>query len=204
MPGPIPPECVEVNSFVFMGKCQPMDQIDYEAILTDFDRLLPLYKYVESGGEAQPITASINATFQFSSGCSIKASATLITQAEKQLNINLRHNKLQEALYNRLVSQYGEDNVGTELPSGIGTSVDLVVRQGAKYWFYEIKTSPSPRACLREAIGQLLEYAFWPGAQEATRLVVVGETAIDKAGKEYLYCLRRRFSLPIEYEQIVV
>ena len=58
------------------------------------------------------------------------------------------------------------------------------------------------RGCLREAIGQLLEYAFWPGAQEAKRLIVVGETAIDRDAAKYLCRLKERFSLPIEYEQL--
>ena len=73
-----------------------------------------------------------------------------------------------------------------------------------EYWFYEIKTAQSPRACLREAVGQLLEYSFWPGGQHASRLTVVGETAIDNDGLEYLRRLKERFSLPIEYEQISV
>ncbi len=186
MPGPIPPELVTEGIFVFMGNRQPMDSIDYEAILSDFDRLLPLYKYVVSHGKVQPTTAPTEKQFQFVPGCSVKAASTSTTLAEKELNINLRHNTLQKALYKQLVAKYGKNNVGTELPSGVGTSVDLVVRSDGKYWFYEIKTSPSPRACIREALGQLLEYSFWPGAQEAMRLVVVGETALDKDGKEYL------------------
>ncbi len=204
MPGPIPPELVAAGIFVFMGNRQPMDAIDYEVVLSDFDRLLPLYKYVVSHGKVQPTTSPAEAQFRFVPGCSVKASSTSTTLAEKELNISLRHHKLQGALYKRLVAKHGKDNVGTELPSGVGTSVDLVVCCDGKYWFYEIKTSPSPRACLREALGQLLEYAFWPGAQEAVRLVVVGETALDKDGKEYLRRLHKRFSMPIEYEQIVV
>ena len=67
---------------------------------------------------------------------------------------------------------------------------------------YEIKTALTARACLRDAFGQLLEYAFWPGAQEPTRFIVVGETAVDEEAREYLHQLRKRFSLPIEYETI--
>ncbi len=73
-----------------------------------------------------------------------------------------------------------------------------------KYWFYEIKTALTPRACLREAIGQLLEYGFWPGAQEPARFIVVGESPIDGDAQEYLRRLRKRFSLPIEYEAIAI
>jgi len=48
-----------------------------------------------------------------------------------------------------------------------------------------------------------LEYAFWPGAQEPARFIVVGESRIDEDGQEYLRRLMERFSLPIEYEVIV-
>jgi hypothetical protein len=44
------PELVTPSSFVFLGKRQASDSIDYETILNDFDRLLPLFRYVESGG----------------------------------------------------------------------------------------------------------------------------------------------------------
>lgn len=204
MPGPIPPELLTKGVFVFLGRRQPVDRVEYELILDDFDRLLALYKYVESGGESQPVSMPTEAHFAFRPGCSIKASSAKATQAQRQLDISLRHNELQAALYQRLVSQYGTDHVGTEIPSGVGTSVDVVVHRADGYWFYEIKTSHSPRACLREAVGQLLEYAFWPGAQEGTRLIVVGETAIDKDAEEYLRRLKARFALPIEYEQIVI
>jgi hypothetical protein len=103
-----------------------------------------------------------------------------------------------------LVIKYGKENVGTESPSGVGTKVDVVIRRKNGYRIYEIKTALTSRVCLREALGQLLEYAFWPGSQEATRLIVAGENALDEEGAEYLRRLRKRFSLPIEYEPIIV
>jgi hypothetical protein len=36
--------------FIFLGKRQPLGQLDYKLLLNDFDRLLPLYKYIESSG----------------------------------------------------------------------------------------------------------------------------------------------------------
>src|SRR6266576_3812232 len=51
-----------------------------------------------------------------------------------------------------------------------------------------------------KAAGQLLEYAFWPGAPQVTRLVIVGETPIDSDGAEYLRRLKERFSLSLEFE----
>lgn len=203
MPGPISPTLVSEGVFVFLGNRQPSKKINYEKILDDFDRLLPLFEYVESKG-AKPITVSSESEFVFKSGCSTKVSSAKATLAKKELDLDLRHNELQQGLYEKLVKKYGRDNVGTERPSGVGTKVDVVVRKGKEFWFYEIKTALTARACLREALGQLLEYSFWPGAQEPTRLIIVGESALDTDGKEYLSRLKKRFSLPIEYEQIAI
>lgn len=199
---PISWHLVADGVFAFMGKRSRA--VDYDAILGDFDRLLPLYRYVEGDGVGQPIATLPDVKFTFRPGCTTKVSATTGSLAARQLDINLRHNVLQAALSRRLIDRYGKQNVADEHPSGAGTKVDAIVRDGEVYWFYEIKTFASPRACIRDAIGQLLEYSFWPGAQQATGLVVVGEGAMDQETEAYLNELRRRFSLPISYEQIVV
>jgi hypothetical protein len=196
--GLIPPALVREHVFVFMGNRQPPERIDYESILGDFDRLLPLYRYVESQGATAPVPLP-KTGFSFEAGASRKVKTAKATHSEKELDLDLRHNLLQESLYQRLASKHGKDNVRTEQPSGVGTLIDIVVQMNDKYWFYEIKTALTARACLREAIGQLLEYGFWPGAQEPTRFIVVGESSLDKDGQEYLSRLREHFSMPIEY-----
>jgi hypothetical protein len=202
-PGPIPSGLVKEGVFVFLGNRQAAKRIDYERILDDFDRLLPLFRYVESRGVTAPVPHP-KTGFNFKAGASKKVTTAKATFSEKQLDLDLRHNLLQEKLSQQLTSKYGKDNVRKEQPSGVGTLIDIVVKVKEDYWFYEIKTALTPRACLREAIGQLLEYALWPGAQEPTRFIVVGETAIDKDGQEYLSRLKSRFSLPIEYEAIAI
>jgi len=202
MPKPIPHKLVTKGVFLFLGKRQRIDRIDYEVILNDFDRLLPLYKFTEGRSEWQTVSVPIESGFR--SGFLPNALSAIKMQSRKQLEVILRHNKLQKALYRRLISQYGAKNVTPEYPTIIGTSVDVAVHRGKAYWFYEIKTADSPRACLREALGQLLEYAFWPGSLMVTRLIVVGESTMDKKCEAYLQRLRDRFSLPVEYQQIVL
>jgi hypothetical protein len=65
----------------------------------------------------------------------------------------------------------------------------------------QIKPSIPARACVREALSQLLEYSFWPGSQEAESLIIVGERPIDFEIRRYLNRLQTQFSLPIEYQQ---
>lgn len=201
-PAPIKDGLVTDGAFVFLGKRQPIGRINYEVILDDFDRLLSLYEYVESDDMR---SVSVPLQVEFRPGVSEKASSAIAVSVRKLRHIVLLQNKMQDSLCRRLVSQYGADNVRAEHPGVAGTRIDAVVHQGNEYWFYEIKTADSVCACLREGIGQLLEYAFWPGEKlKASRLIVVGKSAIGKDGEGYLRRLKERFSLPIEYEQVAV
>ncbi len=202
--GPIPDDVVSENNFVFMGKQQSIARLDTERILNDFDRLLPLYQYVQSEGTNGTHSFPLETNFAFRPGCRTKKRSTIVRQCKGQIERDLRHNALQKALHWRLAKEFGKAAVGTEIQGKNGTSIDLVVQHKRAYWFYEIKTAPSARACIREALGQILEYAFWPGAQEAARLIVAGECAIDKEAEAYLRCLKDRFTLPVRYEQIVL
>jgi hypothetical protein len=201
-PRPIRDELVAEGAIIFLGKRQHEDHVHCDRILTDFDRLLPLYEFVESGREPRLASEPSGSQFVFCPGCSSRASSTTAKQVGKKRVIILLQNRLQDLLCRQLVSRHGAKNVGDEHPCGVGTRADVVVRLKKGYWFYEIKTADSPRACIREAIGQLLEYAFWPGRPGGNRLIVVGKTEIDKDAREYLRRLRKRFHIPIEYKHL--
>ena len=89
--------------------------------------------------------------------------------------------------------------------SGGGRSGKIVVTRNVDmtggYEVYEIKTSDSPGDCIREAIGQLLEYGYWPGSPECNEIWIVGPSPIDSQTTMYLSVLRNRFAMPIDYMQ---
>lgn len=198
----IPARLVRGGNFLFFGKHQSSRRINYEDVLNDFDQLLPLYQFVESRGTRAQAALEFESQFAFRPGCRPKKASTIIQLSQEQIERDLWHAKLQQKLYHRLADKFGKENVGTEIHGKNGTSIDVVVKKGGNYWFYEIKTAPTARVCIREALGQILEYAFWPGAKEAARLVIVGEHPLDSEAKEYLAILNARFSLPIEYDRI--
>jgi hypothetical protein len=199
-PVPIEPDLIRRGMFIFLGKMQLSNNINFDLIVGDFDRLLTLYRFVEGHVAVPVVPQQSKKGFQFKPGCTTKSSKTKASYAERELDITLRHNDLQTALHEHLCSQYGEDNVGTENSNANGR-VDLVVHQKGRYRFYEIKTSLTARGCISESLAQLLEYSYWPGAQVAERLIIVGESALDRESAQYLLTLREKFSLPIEYQQ---
>ncbi len=202
MPSPIPTERVANRVFVFLGLMNPINRIDTDQILRDFDDLLPLYSYVISNGSKPPLDVVTEASFKFKPGCTIKKLKATAHAKGDPVDVALRHNALQLKLYQLLVDEFGKDSVGTELPTGNGTRIDVVLKHTKGMWFYEIKTFHSPRACIRDAIGQLLEYSHWPKGIAAEKFIVVGENALDTDGSQYLATLHRLFSLPIDYRQV--
>lgn len=202
-PRPIPKELLTEGVFVFLGKLQSSHRIDHELILNDFDRLLELYKFTEGGHESQIVSVPVQVEIR--PGFKPKASSAIATQLRKQWQVILRHNKLQEALWRQLKTRFGVINVIAEFSNVGGMRADIVVLRKNGDWFYEIKTADSARECIREALGQVLEYAFWPpGARVVSRLIIVGEAAMDKECERYLQLLKKRFLLPVEYQHIVV
>ena len=198
----IPGELITRDTFIFLGTQQPANQIDVDWILKDFDRLLPLYQFVE-GTLTFPGPSNASLTFEWTPGNKARAPRTTYTREELSVDKALRHNVVQAALFEHLESIHGKNNASGEQSFGNGTRVDVAIRDGdgTKYVYYELKTGLSARSCIRDAIGQLLEYSYWPGAQLAHRLVIVGEAEYDDEAKMYIQKLREGFSLPIEYQQ---
>ena len=202
-PGPIRMNLYEPRLFIFLGRISTRDNWNPHEVLKTFDELLPLYEHVEgdSSSSLKPQRQGA-ARFSFKPGCQLKPSSALREISPGISNIRLRHNVMQLTLYDKLASKYGKDNVGTENSSGNGMLIDLVFRnEDDSFNFYEIKTAHDPRTCIREAIGQLLEYAHWNGCgPEVKHLVIVGPNPMDDEAEKYLSELNERYGLPIRYD----
>lgn len=197
---PIAEDLLRPGVFLTLGRWVPDAVVDPHEILIDFDRLLPLFAYVESDGSSRPPGAGM----AFRPGCPQFVATATASIPERVTEIPLRHKVLQRALYESLSSEVGADNVAIEHQLELGVRVDAAIREGARLTFYELKVAPSIQACVRLAIGQLLEYAHWPAATRAAELVVVGEAAPDCDARAYLTLLRNRFTLPIWYRQLTL
>ena len=111
------------------------------------------------------------------------------------------HRQIAAALYKSLLKTTNPKNIACDLPNSEGTYIDMVKVEGNQYVLYEIKTYTQLRKNIREAIGQLMEYAFWTRNKKIKELVIVSEKTLDKKAGEYLAFLRKNFSLQISYLQ---
>jgi hypothetical protein len=122
-----------------------------------------------------------------------------------QRTIRLRHNALQTVLFNQLAAQYGPKNVWTEFPTGTGGYADAIVCNSQNTCqLYEIKVAETASEIVRQAMGQLLEYAFRKGGLEPTKLFAVGEPLLDNLTRDFIERLNTQFNLNIEYLQITL
>ncbi|MBS7350724.1 MAG: hypothetical protein KIG95_11325 [Comamonas sp.] len=122
------------------------------------------------------------------------------TYREQVKEIDLVHNEIQEAVYRLLVKEYGKENVSCEQDTGYGTKIDIAVKANDSYIFYEIKTANTSKASIREALSQLLEYAYYPNHERASRLVIISPAALSQDSERYLRKLREQFKIPIYYQ----
>ncbi|MFM0232894.1 hypothetical protein [Paraburkholderia sediminicola] len=122
---------------------------------------------------------------------------------ESQRTIELRHNRVQTALFAQLAAQYGEENVWTECVTGTGGCADAVAQQSdGSYLLYEIKIADTAALVVRQAMGQLLEYGFRAGGLQPAKMFAVGEPALDSVTSEFIERLRTDFNLDIDYLQV--
>ena len=115
--------------------------------------------------------------------------------AQQATTIDPQHIRLQNRLFRALKERYPCSSVWYEKDH-----VDLqVVDDTSGSIFYEIKTDPSAKKCIRSALGQLLEYSSYPAEKRAEKLVVVGDAWATEDDRSYLRHLRETYSLRIYY-----
>ena len=100
--------------------------------------------------------------FVSSSPCNKKGSYLKYTK-EGSTTVNKVHDEIENALYNYLIqSGVSKTKIACDTTSFGGKLADVVVNfENNLFDIYEIKTDTDIRRGLREAIGQLLDYATW-------------------------------------------
>lgn len=201
-PIPIDHGLVRPGVFIFLGALGDKSSPNYEIVLDTLDRLLPLYRFVEANDAARRHPALLDPPIR--PGCRARPVRTWASLAEKTLAVELRHNVLQTRLYHELVKEFGYEHVAVEHPASSGGRIDVVVRTETTRFLYEIKTASSARDCIREALGQLLDYACWPGGPTVDRVVVVGEPQVTPDVEDFLRTLNQNFPIPLEYRRVAL
>ena len=77
--------------------------------------------------------------------------------------------------------------------------VDIkAITQQDTWHYYELKTD-NPKQSIRKALGQILEYAYFPDTEKAEKLIIIADGKPDENVIKYLNHIRDKFDLPISY-----
>lgn len=126
---------------------------------------------------------------------------------QKVVEMNFLHKEISNKLHRHFARIYGLDKVKTNVRAGYGCNeVDMIIaRNDAEikgYVYYEIKTYDSLRLSIREALGQILEYAMWPDKNRAVKFVIVTQPCPNEVDmvRKYFNNLRKCLKINIYYQ----
>jgi hypothetical protein len=110
---PIPDSQVREQTFIFIGRPQLANAVQVGIVLSDFDRLVPLYEFVE-GTATFPAQApeSQRKGFVWSSGNKARVTEATFERSAQTVETSFRHNRIQCALFEHLKSIHGDSVSG--------------------------------------------------------------------------------------------
>ena len=115
-----------------------------------------------------------------------------------KIQIDPLHKKIQNAVAEILKVQYTKIQLESNPEGAEDQRIDIkgFSKKEQEWHFFEIKTVSAKR-CIREAFGQILEYAHYPNVTRAKKFFIIGPEPPDDNDKAYMQLLRERYNLPI-------
>lgn len=191
----------------FIIKFKPENLITVTPYVFSYtDPAVPSNRYNLLNFICKPNFNDHNNSFSFVSGNKDKKEIGNRQSSKLDIEIKYLHNNIQKGLYRILCSEYGKSNVGTENNTGYSSRIDLVVRlKNSIFNFYEIKTDTSVLICIREALGQVIEYVhFRRDPINVDKMFIIGMCPPNEEEIKYIKSLREKYNIPIYYRQYLI
>jgi len=97
------------------------------------------------------------------------------------------------------IENYNAEQLSLEKTRVAGALVDFAILEENQYSIFEIKTNNVGLKNIRQALGQLFEYAFMDQSIKIKKLVIVGPAFLSPSEKKYFTKLISIFDVRIEY-----
>lgn len=168
-----------------------------------FDTLIQTYEEISQPDVITPsfsfIKTKKNIAKKRSLNKSIREPKSIFVMHEKiKSNLISKINENNKIIQNYTIKELSEENEVNGC-----NYIDLVAKtESNTFIFFEIKTAPNARLCIRQAIGQLMEYAFFPNCKNAEKLIVVGTGDKTDQIDCYIKNLNEKFNINIDYLQV--
>lgn len=190
---------VEIN-FNCRFKPEDLDLFDSPVEIAKDNQAIKHYYYKIQDKLTEPTLIHNNSfTPEFIPGHTPKSTTHVTGVKTPEYQCELLHNQYQTSIFEILKNIHG-DSVRTEFPVCFRTKVDFAIKKKNGYIFYELKTNKHIKQSVREALGQIIEYAYWPNNVRANKLVIISTEEPNVDIKKYMAHLRTKFQLPIHYQ----
>lgn len=182
--------------FMFNIKYKPNNIMIYDESPILPDDYLPTYRYKLLDVNEDNLTSIMNEEIDLDEG-NFKSTSTIKKGTSKGSSYDPTHNNMQNSLTRLLRSRTDIYNL-VQIEKN---RIDIKARTLNDEWhFYEIKTCGTAKKAIRMAIGQIMEYAYWPDIRKANKLIIVSEIEPGPSTKKYMKYLRHKFHIPIYYQ----
>lgn len=170
-----------------------------EDIYSYMDRLYRQYgrKNKDNGPTAPPAPKKSSSKKPGQKATAAKNTTPQVRKSARSYIADLKHNKIQEALRNRLISEFGDAAVLLE-----ENWVDVKLVLPSQIVFYEVKSASYASDCIEEALGQVLGYVFRDTDTRTKRIVVVGPYPPNPDDERFIEFIRTSVKLDFSYEHI--
>lgn len=124
------------------------------------------------------------------------------SSSSKVIEYDNLHNVIQNGLCEYLEKEFPNKKIHTEAGAYGNTKIDVCVEgKDSHFSFYEVKSYSDTKTSIRMAMGQLIEYCYYPLNNRAQKLYIVAHTEINDDVRSYMKHLRESLKLPIYYLQ---
>ncbi len=119
----------------------------------------------------------------------------------KKSTVKRKHTGITDDLYDyyNKVKGFKSGQLSCEMTKVGNKIVDFVVNVEETLSLFEVKTHASGLLNIREALGQLFEYAYMDSSIKIDRLYIVGPASLKKQEKDYLKKLNKIFKVKLKY-----
>ncbi len=128
------------------------------------------------------------------SGYNEKSETPFERSATSSVKVNLVHNRIQNRFLKYLMTTYPDDiNIGER------NRIDAKRETNSNIFIYEIKPFESVYACIRDGIGQLLDYSHLQKSKKDKKVIIVGPNEPEQRDIEFINAIKKVLQIPFSY-----
>jgi hypothetical protein len=123
-----------------------------------------------------------------------KSETSFERSAAASVKVTLIHNRIQNRFIKYLMETFPEDiNIGEK------KRIDAKRETEKEIIIYEIKPFESVYACIREGIGQLVDYSHQQKSKKKKRIMIVGPNEPEQVDLKFIAAVRNLLQIPFGY-----